>query len=110
MARLYSQLLYYAHQINTGTWTVPTGFVWVVRDIAMFAGAPVAGGTAQLIDQASSATYWYGVFTPGVNAAYVTDTNRRIILPEGFTTDIQIDSGLGAGADVWISGYALSLP
>lgn len=110
MANVYSELLYYGHQVNTDSWTVPDTQVWVIREVVMFAAAPVAGGYAQLIDTGSRATYWYAQFTPAINAVQVADTNRRIVLPAGFTTEIEIDSGLGAGADVWISGYALSLP
>lgn len=100
MARLYSELLYYAHDITTGTWTVPDDQVWIVREVAVFCPAPVAGGFGQLIDTTSRATYWYSAFSPSIDAVYVADKDRRLVLPAGFTTEVEMDAGLGAGVDV----------
>lgn len=110
MARVYSEQLYIAHNINSGSFTVPADQVWVLRDLTMFAATPLAGGAGQLVDRDSNCTFWWFPWDPTADTGYIFDVNRRIVRPAGSTTDIIIDAGLGEGADVLISGYALSLP
>lgn len=110
MASVYSDQLYIGHAVNDAYFVVSAGEVAVIRTICIFAPGPVAGGTAQLVDHASDATVWWTKLSPDAAGIFVIEPDCRIILPTESRLDILCDAGLGAGCDVALYGYVLTLP
>jgi hypothetical protein len=110
LARVYSERLYAGRNVNTDQFTVDAGYTYVVRDITVFAGAPLAGGFGQLLDHASGATLWYTPMPTGISAFFDHQGDLRLVLVEGQVVDVNYDAGLGEGVDIVLYGYKLTLP
>lgn len=114
MANVYSHQLYVANNLTAGshnTGGVPTGFVWVVREMRFYNEAPTgtsfmgAGGGIKVLYNATTMVYR----TPPLQTMYgrMYIDHGHLVLPAGDFLNIITDI---AGWDAYISGYQLTLP
>lgn len=110
MARVYSSLLgrYTFGGSGTVTFTVPAGFVWVVRSLSAFNPGTVGGGTGHGFSFTVNGQYsLYTVSAPYIVPQWQYHLDTRQVLDEGDNLDLVANDG---GWSLYASGYALALP
>lgn len=103
MARVYSQRLLHGGATASVSAIVPAGYLWVVRDVAIFTGGEEIDDEFNLA--VAGAVIYYGGYSPSTWAYYHWE--GRQVCNEGDELEFT------ATGEVWyvlVSGYALSLP
>ena len=103
MATVYSVRFYEGRNVTGGTFTVPAGVIWIVRDVDAFFGGGLAGGALDVVGTLGQTFAWFP-FT-GLTAAAFQWRGRQVFNPGdvwGFTS--------GQGIDLTLSGYSLIAP
>jgi hypothetical protein len=108
LATVYSQRLVQAHDVSSGDFSVPAGFLWVVRDISIFCPGVETGGSVQFFDNDTLATWFWAPVTPDLAGVYVEDPDCRKVLPSESSHHFQ--TSLPSNVDITLNGYALTLP
>jgi len=103
VASVYSKRLYEGRNVSSGALVVPPGVVWVVRDIDAFFGGGVSGGALNVTGTLGQ-TFAYFPYTGLVSSSF--EWRGRQIFDAGDAWGFVS----GAGVDLTISGYELSLP
>lgn len=112
MANVYSQLLISVHNIGIGTPTVggivPSGFIWVLRDIvAINLGASGTWTSGFYIYDTFDSVPLWSCPPYGSQTWAMYHTEMRQVLQPGHQLNARV---LTANWNIRISGYALSLP
>lgn len=103
VSRVYSTRIWEGRNVNVLSYTVPSGYRLVLRDIDTFFGGGIGGGAANYVGTLGQ-TFAYASFT-GLISELVSWRGRQVFEP-GET--IRMVSG--PGVDVTASGYLLELP
>jgi hypothetical protein len=105
---VYSTRFLEAHGL-TGTlsYTVPSGFTAIVRDVDSFIGTPV-GVNALFLHGALGQAIWWTQATIG-QSQYASWRGRQVF-QEGESIEVEADVGTFDAYDVTVSGYLLSNP
>jgi hypothetical protein len=104
MAGVYSVRFYGAHDLTgLATYTVPTGFVAIVRDFDAFWGVSTAGAEVNLYGHAGQVIYQAAF---GLNDVGWRGWRGRQVLNAGETLQIFTSDAM----DVTLSGYLLTSP
>lgn len=105
MANVYSTAFIGEKELSgSAVYTVPTGYVAVVRDCDVFQGSSSTGVYFQLLGGEGQAFFWCSSLP--LTAQWFQWTGRHV-LNEGATLTALVGSG---NPDVSVSGYLLSLP
>jgi hypothetical protein len=108
MAQVYSELLIWEKALagDSAAYAVPTGQLWVVRDISVY------NGNSAVIVDASLTTYdgvvlWAAHWDPldPINAWQHAEVRQVVPSPLGF-----LQAHATFPVDLYISGYSLTLP
>lgn len=86
-------------------------YVWIVRDVTWFFAGPSAEASFQLFAALTSVTFVSDAQVAVDNPGYSSHWSGRQVfvpVPGDHTLGVNIESELGAGGDVRISGYMLS--
>lgn len=105
MAVVYSTRLVQAHNLSGDTtYTVPDGFLAIIRDVDWFCAAPIDDGSqGYMYGPAGQSIDWFNV---DMDTTVVHQWRGRQVLYEGETLTFHSD----LAADVTASGYLLTLP
>jgi hypothetical protein len=87
------------------TYTVPEGFVAVVREVDVYC-APSEGGSNCLVQLVDPPCVIYA--NPSLTAGHTDHLSTRQVFQAG--EQLTINSTLGAESSVLVSGYLLTLP
>lgn len=103
---VYTRQMYSAHAVDTDSFVVPDGYVWVATSVfVFFPGGEVAPGF-QLVDHETNVTYLWGLQAISALGSSIVDGGYRLPWLEGTQIDV---SGSGS-PDITIAGYELQLP
>lgn len=108
MAAVYSTAFIKSHGGAGGSYTVPDGFIAIVRCVTGFNASVGLPEDAQVFLGHSSVTIWQYTLTPYDPSSpgfYATDELRVVVEA---TDTINVSSGLDV--DMTVSGYLLSTP
>jgi hypothetical protein len=108
VANVYSQLLA-AFNLTAGvpqTATVPTGKVWVVRDMFLHWITTSGSGIVEVVDTFTSTYLWYLNLPPATQPEYHWH-GHQVMLQD---TNMVIAVTGSIAANIRVSGYELSLP
>lgn len=113
---VYSKTFYSAYNLAAGTYSssaVPTGYVWVIKEVLAYFGSP-AGSISPYFAAQGLRVYITGpgptIFrTPAMEgrAGVVYSAEMRVVLSAAQGLSIVVTDG---GWDCIISGYQLTLP
>lgn len=107
MASVYSTSFIRSHGGAGGSYTVPDGYLAVIRCVTGFSAADFSPEIGQVVLGHSSCTVWYNEFNPvssGPYAFYRTD-DLRVVVEAGDTINVTN----GTDVDVTVSGYLLTV-
>lgn len=109
MARpVYSTRFIQAHGLtSTASYTVPAGFIAVVRDVDTWISTPI-GLNALFLHGALGQAIWQTSATIG-ESQYGSWRGRQVFEP-GELVEVEADVGALDAYDVTVSGYLLTLP
>jgi len=88
-----------------GSVTVPSGFVYVVKQITFYMASTFGPMTAFLEDDASGAALFSGKVNPGTPEWF--GFFGQLVFESGQAFHMQVDAVPGDSADVYCGGYAL---
>lgn len=106
MASVYSVRFLQEHGLtSTATYTVPDGFVAILRDLDSYIGTP-AGTNGLYLEGDAGQAIWWSEATIG-QSQYASWRGRQV-LNAGETFSVRADVGSLDAYDVTVSGYLLS--
>jgi hypothetical protein len=105
-APVYSTRFIQAHGLSgTAAYSVPNGYVAIVRDVDSFIGTP-AGLNSLYLHGALGQAIWWTEATVG-QSQYASWRGRQVYF-EGEDIEVEADVGITDGYDVTVSGYLLT--
>lgn len=106
MADVYSvSLLQLAGLSASTTFGPPAGYLWVVREIDVYANVST-GGDVVFFAEGTDGQTWYSEEWVGPSAGSRQWTGR-VVIPNPYTLTVKASGG---PVDVTVCGYALALP
>lgn len=108
---VYSHLFIQQHAVPSGTVIELENlgpYLWIVRDIDLFVSTP--GEYSVGVYDSADCTFFSATGTAGLDGEWLSWRGRQVF-PLGDAINVSFSEiALGAGLDVRISGYQLSLP